>query len=123
MTFKMAPAFIPELQPPQYAEEVARWEEEVDELCWKQYRSPLDFSGEPTFSCLTATTNREKSKLIEIIHDATILLYDKTGSRIYAEDVLAIYRRLLVWRENLPEKIANTGKKDVQMLPHVLSLQ
>ncbi|KAJ8061913.1 hypothetical protein OCU04_009701 [Sclerotinia nivalis] len=122
MTFKMAPAFIPELQPTQYAEEIIRWEGEVDQLSWKPYRFPEDFRGEPTFPCLTATTNREKSKLIEIIRDATILLYNTTGPQLYAEDLLAIYRRLLVWRENLPEKIARTSKKDAQVLPHVLSL-
>ncbi|QSZ31836.1 hypothetical protein DSL72_001405 [Monilinia vaccinii-corymbosi] len=122
MTFKMAPDFIPELQPTQFAEEITRWEDEVDKLRWKSYRFPVDLTGEPTFPCLMATTNREKSKLIEIVHDATTLLYNKTDSRIYAEDMLAIYRRLLVWRENLPEKIASTGRKDVQMLPHVLSL-
>ncbi|KAF7857927.1 hypothetical protein EAF04_009284 [Stromatinia cepivora] len=122
MTFKMAPAFIPELQPTQYAAEINSWEDEVDQLSWKPYRFPEDFRGEPTFSCLTATTNREKSKLVEIIRDATILLYNTTGPKIYAEDLLAIYRRLLVWRENLPEKIARTGRKDAQMLPHVLSL-
>ncbi|CAD6453261.1 de89cb45-2a9a-49ba-a8cc-09cd27b07efc [Sclerotinia trifoliorum] len=122
MTFKMAPAFIPELQPTRYAEEIRKWEGEVDQLSWKQYRFPEDFRGEPTFPCLTATTSREKSKLIEIIRDATILLYNTTGPQIYAEDLLAIYRRLLNWRENLPEKIARTGKKDSQALPHVLSL-
>ncbi|ESZ91807.1 hypothetical protein SBOR_7802 [Sclerotinia borealis F-4128] len=122
MTFKMAPALISELQPIQFAEEINRWEDEVDKLRWKVYRVPVDFEGEPTLACLTATTNREKSKLIVIIHDATILLYNTSDSWIYAEDMLAMYRRLLAWHENLPKKIARTGRKDAQMLPHVLSL-
>ncbi|KAI9651387.1 hypothetical protein NHQ30_001429 [Ciborinia camelliae] len=122
ITFKVAPAFIPELQPTQFADEIKSWEDEVDQLSWKVYRVPDDFTGEPTWRCLTATTNREKSKLIDIIHDATILLYDTNNSPIYAGDMLTIYRRLLTWRENLPEKIASTGRKDLQMLPHVLSL-
>lgn len=123
MTFKMAPAFIPELQPTQQDNEITEWEGDVDKLSWKLYRLPEDFRGEPTFPCLTATTNREKLKLIEIIRDATILLYNATGPQIYAEDLLAIYRRLLVWHENLPPKIARTGEKNPQALPHVLSLQ
>lgn len=123
MTSKMAPTFIPELQPAQFAEEVKSWEDRVDKLRWKHYRFPVDFTGEPTWDCLIATINREKSKLVEIIHDATILLYNTNDSRIYAEDMLSLYRRLLMWRENLPNKIASTGRKDVQMLPHVLSLQ
>ncbi|APA13797.1 hypothetical protein sscle_11g085670 [Sclerotinia sclerotiorum 1980 UF-70] len=122
MTFKMAPAFIPELQPTQQDNEITEWEGDVDKLSWKLYRLPEDFRGEPTFPCLTATTNREKLKLIEIIRDATILLYNATGPQIYAEDLLAIYRRLLVWHENLPPKIARTGEKNPQALPHVLSL-
>lgn len=123
MTFKMAPAFVPELQPAQIAEELARWENEVDNLSWKSYHVPMDFTGEPQFACLTATTNREKMKLVEIIHDMTKLLYNTHGPQIHAKDLLALYRRLLAWRANLPERIARTGRKDVQMLPHVLSLQ
>lgn len=123
MTFSVAPALIPELQSTRLTKDIDLWEAEIDNHIWKPYQIPTDFIGGPTFPCLTATTEREKSKLIDIIHDATMLLHNTTGPRIFAEDLWTMYRRLLTWHEELPKEIGITGGKEVQILPHVLSLQ
>ncbi|RAL58958.1 hypothetical protein DID88_009249 [Monilinia fructigena] len=49
-------SFHPRLQPTQDAEEVTRWEEEVDKLRWKQYRFPLDLKGGSDVAACTLTT-------------------------------------------------------------------
>lgn len=123
MTFQMAPAFIPDLQPTQSIKEISLWEGEVDNLMWAPYRFSTDSIGGPTSPCLTATTNREKMKLVDIIHDTTILLSNTIGHQISAEALWVIYRRLLTWHEDLPGNIASIDGEEIEMLPHVLSLQ
>ncbi|TGO21641.1 hypothetical protein BPAE_0208g00120 [Botrytis paeoniae] len=122
MTFTMAPAYITDLQPIQSAKEISLWETKVDNLRWAPYRFPTDFRSGTTFRCLTATTNREKMELVDIIHQATILLSNTTGPLISAEALWAIYRRLLTWHEDLPRDIAIICGEEVQRLPHVYSL-
>ncbi|KAF7880489.1 uncharacterized protein EAF02_007335 [Botrytis sinoallii] len=122
MAFKMSPAYIPDLQPTQSAKEISLWEDGVDNLSWAPYRFPTEFTSVPIFPCLTATTNREKMKLVDIINDITILLYNTTGPQISAEALWIIYRRLLTWYEDLPGSIARIGGEEIQTLPHVLSL-
>ncbi|KAF5868771.1 putative c6 transcription protein [Botrytis fragariae] len=121
MTFTMAPAYIPDLQPTQSAEEISLWEADMDNLSWAPYRFPTNFISGTTFPCLIATTNRKKMELVDIIHKATILLSNTTGPLISAEALWAIYRRLLTWHEDLPRNIA-IGGEEVQALPHVYSL-
>ncbi|KAM0309018.1 hypothetical protein ACHAO8_009425 [Botrytis cinerea] len=122
MTFTMAPAYIPDLQPTQLFEEISLWEAEVDKSGWAPYRFPTDFMNGTPFHCLTATTNRKKMELVDIIHQTTILLSNATGPLISAEDLWAIYRRLLTWREDLPISIAIMCEEEVQRLPHIYSL-
>ncbi|TGO43962.1 hypothetical protein BCON_0688g00010 [Botryotinia convoluta] len=122
MTFTMAPAYIPDLQPTQSAKEISLWEAEVDNLRWAPYRIPTDYIRGTTLPCLTATTNRKKMELVDIIHEATILLSNTTGPLISAEALWAIYRRLLTWHEDLPRDIAIICGEEVQRLPHVYSL-
>ncbi|KAF7945076.1 hypothetical protein EAE96_009856 [Botrytis aclada] len=122
MTFTMAPAYIADLQPTQSAREISLWETDVDNLRWAPYRFPTDFKSGTTFPCLTATTNREKMELVDIINQATRLLSNTTGPLISAEALWTIYRRLLSWHEDLPRNIAMIGGGEIQRLPHVYSL-
>ncbi|KAF7900743.1 hypothetical protein BELL_0737g00030 [Botrytis elliptica] len=122
MTFTMAPAYIPDLQPTQSAQEISLWEAKVDDLRWAPYRFPTNHTRGTTLPCLTATTNRKKMELVDIIREATILLSNTTGPLISAEALWAIYRRLLTWYEDLPRDIAIIYGEEVQSLPHVYSL-
>ncbi|KAF7890202.1 hypothetical protein EAF00_008517 [Botryotinia globosa] len=122
MTFTMAPAYIPDLQPAQSAKEISAWEAKVDDLMWAPYRFPTEYIRGTTLPCLTATTNRKKMELVDIIREATILLSNTTGPLISAEALWAIYRRLLTWHEDLPSNIAIICGEEVQRLPHVYSL-
>ncbi|KAF7914647.1 uncharacterized protein EAF01_001053 [Botrytis porri] len=122
LTFTMAPAYIPDLQPTQLAKEISLCEAEVDNLRWASYRFPTDNIRGTSLPCLTATTNRKKMELVGIIHEATILLFNTTGPLISAEALWAIYRRLLTWHEDLPRDIAIICGEEVQRLPHVYSL-
>ncbi|TGO08893.1 hypothetical protein BTUL_0187g00120 [Botrytis tulipae] len=122
MTFTMAPAYIPDLQPAQSAKEISAWEAKVDDLMWAPYRFPTEYIRGTALPCLTATTNRKKMELVDIIREATILLYNTTGPLISAEALWAIYRKLLTWHEDLPRDIAIICEEEGQRLPHVYSL-
>ncbi len=94
-------------------------DDEMDEANWYFYRFVNDQC--PAWSGLVATTNREKTKLTDIIHDVTTILYNKSGPPIQAGQILQQYTRYVRWRERLPSSIGDI-ENNSQALPHVLSL-
>jgi hypothetical protein len=95
-------------------------EERLDDAKWYFYRHFNDPC--PAWPGLLATTNREKSKLVEIINDIAIMLYTQQGPRVSAHHVLQQYTRLVTWRIELPSVIGNIENDNSHALPHVLSL-
>jgi hypothetical protein len=92
----------------------------LDDAKWYFYRYVNDQC--PAWPGLLATTNREKAKLIDIIHDVSTMMYTKKGPRISAYNVLLQYSRFVTWRKELPSIIGNIENNNSQALPHVLSL-
>ena len=85
MVFKISPVYISDLQLTQSVKEISLWEDGIDNLNWALYRFPIEFTSVPIFPCLTATTNCEKIKFVNIIYNITILFYNIIGSQISAE--------------------------------------
>jgi hypothetical protein len=75
----------------------------------------------PSWPGIVATTNREKSKLLDIVNDVTTMFYSNTGSSIQAHHILQYYARYINWREELPRSIGDIENNN-ETLPHVLSL-
>ncbi|TVY82922.1 Nitrogen assimilation transcription factor [Lachnellula suecica] len=90
----------------------------LDEARWYFYRYVSDQC--PAWPGLIATTNREKSKLIRIIQDATSLMYSKQGPKSSALQILQLYRRFVTWEDDLPNVMGDIENNN--SLPHVLSL-
>jgi len=91
-----------------------------DDARWYFYRQA---TGEcPAWPGLLATTNRQKSKLIDIINDVTTMMYTQNGLPITASQVLKSYTKLVTWRKELPNLVANIDDETRPPLPHVLSL-
>ena len=101
-------------------EDVEDYDEKLDEASWYCYRYVNDTT--PPWPGLLATTNREKTKLVDIIDDATTSMYNSQGTRLTANDVLRLYSRFVAWREALPGSIGDIEFQKGQALPHVLSL-
>jgi hypothetical protein len=101
-------------------EDIEDYDDKMDESPWYFYRYVND--NVPAWPGLLATTNREKSKLIDIINDATTMMYTSQAARVTANDVLHLYSRFVTWREELPSSIAHIESHKSQALPHVLSL-
>lgn len=95
-------------------------DEILDVENWNFYRYVSDQC--PPWPCLLDTTNREKSKLIDIINDAATKMYSPHAEKLGADDVLRLYGRFLTWRKELPSSIGNIESHNSQALPHVLSL-
>jgi hypothetical protein len=91
-----------------------------DDAQWFFYRYINDSC--PAWPGLLATTNREKTKLIEIIGDASMMLYSSSAETIQARHILEQYGRYIAWRNALPEILGNLENNRSQPLPHVLSL-
>ena len=114
MTFHVPSKAI--FEPTEFTEEI---EESLDEAKWYFYRYPnVQCSSWPG---LLATSNREKSKLLEIIH-CNSTMYNQEGPRLSAQDVLRQYGKLMTWRNELPDVLGNIESNTSQALPHVLSL-
>jgi hypothetical protein len=71
---------------------------------------------------LYATTNREKSKLIDIIGEATAMLYTLDTACLKANHILGFYSRFVRWRNELPDVLKDLGSRKQPALPYVLSL-
>lgn len=92
----------------------------LDDAKWYFYRYINDQC--PAWPGLLATTNREKSKLMRIVHDVATMMYSQQGSPVSTEQVLQQYSRLVAWREGLPRVLGDVENNASQTLPHVLSL-
>lgn len=94
-------------------------EEKLDGFSWYDYRYQGDaFQASPG---LFATANREKVKLVEIIHAITSM-YCGPEQHVSANQVLLQYERLLRWRSNLPNSILDFETTGGPVLPHIVSL-
>lgn len=115
MTFQPPPNIRP--APLEWIESI---DTKLDEAKWYFYRYVNDQC--PAWPSLLASTNREKTKLLNIISDVTAMLYTPHGPQITAPRVLEQYGRFVTWREELPGRIGNIESNNSQALPHVLSL-
>ncbi|KAH8656216.1 hypothetical protein BGZ60DRAFT_385086 [Tricladium varicosporioides] len=92
----------------------------LDNARWYFYRYVNDQC--PAWPSLLATTNREKSKLIRIIQEVSVMLYTQQGPLLSARRILQQYNKFVAWREDLPSIIGDIEQNSCQVLPHVLSL-
>jgi hypothetical protein len=100
---------------------IEEWDAKLDARTWYLYRYASEV--EPRhFPSLLATTNREKSKLIDIIEETTAMLYTLSTACITAHHILELYSRFARWRDELPDVLKNLGSRKIPALPHVLSL-
>lgn len=95
-------------------------DESLDDAKWYFYRFVDDQC--PAWPSLLATTNREKSKLIDIIQDVVTMMYGRQSPGIDASQILQQYSRYATWRRELPSVIGNIENNTGQALPHVLCL-
>jgi hypothetical protein len=114
MTFQVPPTI--EILPSEDLEN----EDSIDRANWYFYRYVNDQC--PAWPGLLGTANREKTKLVAIINDVVVMMYDRHTTRIAAEHVLQLYSRLMTWRNELPDNLGNIETNNSQALPHVLSL-
>lgn len=101
-------------------EDDEEYDDGLDREPWYCYRYAKD--APPPWPSIVATTNREKSKLVDIIEDSTTMMYSSNGAHLTARDVLQMYGRFMAWREDLPNSIGQIDSNSGQALPHVLSL-
>ncbi|PQE11433.1 hypothetical protein CJF30_00011453 [Rutstroemia sp. NJR-2017a BBW] len=95
----------------------------IDDISQALYRIPKDnITKMDWHSAHIAIVNKEKAKLLSIVRDVEVLLYNPSGPSISARDMLIVYSRFLAWRRDLPKVISNTSDKHTQLLPHTLSL-
>ncbi|RDW58156.1 hypothetical protein BP6252_13567 [Coleophoma cylindrospora] len=94
---------------------------QLDKAKWYLYRHPGD-RYPSAWPGLLATTNREKTKLMKIVHEIVTVMYARQGPQSAAVDILQLYARLLRWREALPEELQETVGSKSNPLPHILSL-
>ncbi|RDL38889.1 uncharacterized protein BP5553_03229 [Venustampulla echinocandica] len=92
----------------------------LDDAKWYFYRYINDQC--PAWPGLLATSNREKSKLMEIVQDVATMMYSQQSSVVSAQQVLQQYSRFISWREDLPKVLGDVENNTSQALPHVLSL-
>lgn len=87
---------------------------------WFSYTSSdAEYRGRAS---LLTTTNREKSKLTDIINDITTMYYGLASAEISPIQILQLYDRLTNWKKDLPESIRELEVRNEQALPHVLCL-
>lgn len=95
--------------------------ESLNELCNTNTYSSGSNSP-PDQPTLFAAANRAKSKLVEIIEDAVMMMYTQHGPQITALQVLQLYNRFVSWHEGLPSTIASVAGEHGQAPHYVLSL-
>jgi len=95
-------------------------EDKLDEQNWWFYRNAHEHDP-PAWPGLMTTTNREKTKLIKIIRETVTIMYAQDRSQISAGSILHLYKRLVTWRQELPNMLGN-AENGARTLPHVLSL-
>ena len=92
-----------------------------DDDLWRVYRQPSDARGGPARPSHAIITAMYQARLYRVV-DETINIYCGTRGQVTAYKVLAVYRKLLDWKESLPPVLADIGESD-QPLPHILFLQ
>jgi hypothetical protein len=95
-------------------------EDSLDTANWYFYRYINDQC--PAWPGLLGTANRERTKLVAIINDVLIMMYDRQNPPVTAEHFLQLYSRFMTWRKELPDDLGNIENNNSQALPHVLSL-
>lgn len=106
---------------PQYADDADESDALLDNAKWYLYRQPND-KYPSAWPGLLATTNREKTKLMKIVHDIVTIMYAFHGPQRAALDILQLYARLVAWREELPQELKAVEGSKSHPLPHILSL-
>ena len=94
---------------------------DMDARPWHLYRYANE-AEDISVPGLYATTNREKSKLIDIIGVASTMLYDLNTGSVKANHVLDVYNRFVKWRAELRDNLKDLGDRQTPARPHVLSL-
>ena len=88
---------------------------------WRFYRHQGDERELPTRPSYAIVTACYQAKLFRII-DETLNLYCGVRGQVTAEKSLAVYKRYVDWKNDLPSVIMNVDVSD-QPLPHILYLQ
>jgi hypothetical protein len=94
-------------------------EASLDESPWSFHLLEIDQCT--AWPSLLATTNRQKIKLIDVISDASLMMYGSHLNVITAHHVLDLYGRFITWRAALPLIIRDVEPSNM-VLPHVLAL-
>ena len=88
---------------------------------WRFYRDASDKEiAERPSSSVTAAC--EFARLMQLVHETTILYYDGHQAKVKAYGVLKQYRKYLQWMEEIADDLAITNDDD-KAVPHTLSLQ
>ena len=94
---------------------------ERDHALWRFYRHQGDereLATRPSYAIVAAC---HQAKLFRII-DESLNLYCGVRGQVSAEKTLAVYKRYMDWKNDLPSVITNVEVSD-QPLPHILYLQ
>ncbi|EPE31271.1 hypothetical protein GLAREA_12574 [Glarea lozoyensis ATCC 20868] len=102
-------------------DQVEEYDAAIDKRAWFLYRHAHEEEVEK-FPSLLGTTNREKSNLIDLIGEATAMLYTLNTACLKANHILGLYSRFVKWRNELPEVLKDLGSRKRPALPHILSL-
>lgn len=92
-----------------------------DDATWCYYRYVGDGEVLPRRPSHAIRTACCQAALFEIIHD-NLDLYCGLRGKATAERILALYRRYIDWKKDLPAVVKNIDVND-QPLPHILYLQ
>ena len=92
-----------------------------DHAPWCFYRHPGDEHELPTRPSYAITAACYQAKLFRII-DESLNLYCGARGQVSAEKTLAVYKRYVDWKNDLPSMITDVDASD-QPLPHILYLQ
>ena len=92
-----------------------------DHAQWRFYRHPGDERELPSRLSCAMVSACYQVKLFRII-DGSLNLYCGARGQVSAEKFLAVYKRYMEWKNDLPSVIANVAVAD-QPLPHILFLQ
>lgn len=92
-----------------------------DLVQWCFYRHPGDERELPTRPSCSIVSACYQVKLFRII-DESLDLYCGPRGQVSADKFLALYKRYMDWKNDLPYLIANVDVAD-QPLPHILFLQ
>lgn len=112
---------IPHVIDMTFVRENAVDDERLDMTRWHIYSTPKGVVS--SWPSLQATTTRQKSKLIGIVHDMTTILYSESDPPISARTILDLYKRFILWREDFAEALIGVAaENNGHGLPHILSL-